>query len=319
MTTAKPPPADVGTAIRRLASLHEEARGVLDVVACGPQAIPALRTLLFARDPSGIFEVRRRAVEALAQLGAHDVLLEFLNSRRAAADPVEQLGDDAVINAAAQALANARDERVFGLLLELARGRCLTGVIAALAQFRRAQAIPALVAALADDASRPVAAAALKQFGPRARSDLISAAAAQPSFAESESESSRRWRRTALRLLRDIGMSRGSWRGLRHLMRDPDAEIAMLACELCLLHGSKAEQEIAVHRLIGLLADLDWTRRDEIEDCLVAHYEITGALIEPRLGADAAEQHAPDRERTRLALLRVQSRAKSGELRKRLE
>jgi hypothetical protein len=44
--------------------------------------------LLFAREPSGLFEARCRAVEVLARLGAHDVLADFLAFHADAADPV---------------------------------------------------------------------------------------------------------------------------------------------------------------------------------------------------------------------------------------
>ena len=132
-----------------------------DVRALGCRAIPALRETLFAREPSGLYQARCRAAEALALIGAHDVLIEFLQTAHAAADPVERLGDDAVVNAAARLLVGRTEETVFELLLDPARRPCLTGVLAALASFRRPEAIPRLVASLADDASRPTAERAL--------------------------------------------------------------------------------------------------------------------------------------------------------------
>jgi hypothetical protein len=49
------------------------------------------------------------------------VLSERLDGGRTATDPVERLGDDAVINAPAVALAEVRDERVFLLRRELGK------------------------------------------------------------------------------------------------------------------------------------------------------------------------------------------------------
>ncbi len=95
----------VRRAIKRLKSLREGDLAVLDVTACGPAAIPSLRAMLFEHDPSGLYETRRRAVSALAALRAYGVLLEFIGLHGDAADPVERLGDDAVVNAAAMALA----------------------------------------------------------------------------------------------------------------------------------------------------------------------------------------------------------------------
>ena len=54
--------------------------GVAETIALGKEAIPPLRELLFKREPSGLFETRRRAVEALASLGAYKTLVDFLKS-----------------------------------------------------------------------------------------------------------------------------------------------------------------------------------------------------------------------------------------------
>lgn len=147
------PSQDLAKAIARLTLLHDGEAGVSDVVAFGKAAAPALCALLFQREPSGLFQMRCRAVEALAALRAYDVLVDFLNHHEPAADPIESLGDDAVINAIAQGLRGLHDERVFRLLLHLAQRPALIGVINALGAYGRAEAIPTLIAALEDDAS----------------------------------------------------------------------------------------------------------------------------------------------------------------------
>ena len=163
----------VQRAIGKLKSFHDGDIAVLEVVACGDRAIPALQTLLFDREPSGLFQVRVRAVDALAKFGAHEVLVEFLSTPHDVTDPVERLGEDAVINAAARALAYHSDQRVFDLLLRLAHRPCLTGVIFALGNSLRPEAIPLLVEALSEDASRLTAEAVLKRIGAAARPALI--------------------------------------------------------------------------------------------------------------------------------------------------
>jgi hypothetical protein len=106
-------------AVARLKSLHDGDAGVVDVIACGKDAIPAVRLILFERERSGLFQTRCRAVEVLAALGAYDILLEYLSADHRRGDAVEQLGNDAVINAAALACAKTREERVFHLLMRL--------------------------------------------------------------------------------------------------------------------------------------------------------------------------------------------------------
>ena len=129
-------------AIDKLKSLHDGVRGVIEIVACGRQAVPALRALLFEREPSGLYQPRCLAVRALAVLEAYDVLVEYLNAPRAIADPVERVGEDAVINAAARALAGLHEARIFELLMSLAETRPLPGVVGALGRFGRTRGDP---------------------------------------------------------------------------------------------------------------------------------------------------------------------------------
>jgi hypothetical protein len=192
---------DLRHALSRIRSLHDGDLAVIEVIAHGPSAIPHLRTLLFEREPSGLFDTRCRVVHALSALGARDVLIEFLTQRPQATDPIERIGDDAVINAAARTLANYRDESVFQLLLSLARQRLLPGVIAALGSFRRSEAIPHLVDALAEDECRLAAEGALEKLGSVAHDALTATVTNARSPPESESPSSKRQRQSALGLL----------------------------------------------------------------------------------------------------------------------
>ncbi len=269
----------VQRAIGKLKSFHDGDIAVLEVVACGDRAIPALRTLLFDREPSGLFQVRVRAVDALAKLGAHEVLVEFLSTPHDVIDPVERLGEDAVINAAARALAYHRDQRVFDLLLRLAHRPCLTGVIFALGNSLRHEAIPLLVEALSEDTSRLTAEGVLKRIGAAARPALIETVSRRADAHEHESESRLRQRRSALRLLAEMGVSRRTWQAVRHLMYDDDGRIAIVACRICLTSGSASERRDAVLRLFRLFANADWTSRDDIERNLVAHLYISKEII----------------------------------------
>jgi HEAT repeat protein len=262
------PTQSVEQAINRLKSFHGGDAGVLDVVACGQRAIPALRALLFEREPSGLFQSRCRAVEALATLKAREVLIEYLEAKRVASDPVERLGDDAVINAAAQALSGAREERVFQLLLRLAQWPSRAGVIQALGAFGRREALPLLIDAIKDDASRRPAEAALKAMGRAACPALIAAAKSQAPSPEHESESSLRRRRSALAILQEIGVTERMWADLRCLVDGRDARVALLACRLCFMAAPAIEHSHALQRLARMLPGADWMLRNEIEDCL---------------------------------------------------
>jgi hypothetical protein len=152
---------DVRRAIDKMRSLRDGDIGVVEAVACGRRAIPALREVLFEREPSGIYQPRCWAARALSILGAYEVLFAFLGAAREASDPVERAGDDAVINSAARFLSVLREERVFRLLLRLTEDRLRPGVVGALAAFRREETIPHLVDALGEDDCRLFAEPAL--------------------------------------------------------------------------------------------------------------------------------------------------------------
>ena len=284
----------VERAVAELKSFRNGDLGVVHVIACGESAISALRAMLFEREPSGLYQARCRAVEALAALGAHNVLIEFLEAERTITDPVERVGEDAVINAAGLALANAREHHVFELLLRLARRSALTGIIGALGAFENAEAVPALIDALEEDASRLTAEAALRKLGPPARAALLLTVNVKVPSGGRESESSARRRRSALGLLTDMDRSRAVWQALRHLVHDADSKVAALACEIGLTRARASERPGLVRRLIEMLAHEDWILREQIAGCLIAHFDSAREVIIrhlseiPRLGQDAA-------------------------------
>ena len=266
--------------ISKLLSLHDGDHGVLDVVACGPFAIPLLRRLLHEREPSGLYEPRCHVVEALAALSAEDVLVEFLVSAREFPDPVENAGEEAVLNAVARALRRPCDDRAFGLLLSLAERRRLAGAIEALGRCHNLQALPCFLAALADDLARPAAEVAIRRLGKAAISALVGAISATDSDGYGESESGQRRRRSALKALLEISTVRRIPTAQRkRLVADKDPEIALLACRALLACGADDERRDAVKRLIDLLPSPHWWFRREVEDCLLAHPDDVRRII----------------------------------------
>ncbi len=302
MTAILPVPLEVQMALARLKSLGEGDLGVLDIVACGGRAVAPLRAFLFEREPSGLFQPRCRAVDALRRLGAYDVLFEFLELFREVSDPVERLGEEAVISAAARALADPGDDRVFNLLLSLADIRLLQGVVAALGASGRPEAIPYLIAALAEGECRPAAENALRRFGASAVPSLLVASTQRPGGPEGESKL--RQRRGALRLLAEIGLPRESWPVLRHMMRDEDARIAALACELCLSIAPLPEKREAIRRLTDLLGNEDWGLAAEIEQRLALNFDLAPDLILDAMGREERGAAASARARSLRRIMR---------------
>lgn len=311
-TDAPRAPQKVERAIARLELFVDGDLGVVDVIACGKDAIPALKGILFARERSGLYQTRCRAVAALSGLGASDVLIDFLEIDRFITDPVERVGEDAVINAAARVLPNVRDPYVFGVLMRLSYHSRLTGVIGALGTSGRVEAIPALVAALEDDASQPIAEASLRRLGWRTGGALLYAATIQLPTPERESPSSVRRRRSALGVLAEIGVTRQAWPMLRRLMDDNDVKITMLACEICFGRGSAVERFKATRCLIDLLAHNDLILRDEIEQLLIRYFAVTNGPIDAYLRKRSqTRDNAVARQNTEAVLHRIIARASS--------
>jgi hypothetical protein len=277
--------------IERLRALYHADLVVLDLVALGPVAIPALRRFVFRREPSGIYEPRCQAVSALAALKAEDALLEFLEAAPATiiSDPVERTGEDAVINATSRALIGCPDDRIFAALMAIAKCRRLAGVIEALGNRRRLEAIPYLAAGLREDFTRREAEAALRNYGASARLALATIALKPIPSAEFESVSSLRTRRSAVTVLRDIGVTLTEWATLRPLMEARDEWLSALACRLGLAGIEPTPDRIAaMRRLIRLLGSSDWLLVEVIEGWLVENEDITSRAI-----AEAIERGDP--------------------------
>lgn len=229
--------ADIERVVAGLHSFVDGDRATFAVIGLGPRAVPALQALLFEREPSGLYQPRCRAARALAALRAFDVLAAFLRRETAIPDAVERLGEEAVINAAAEGLSHLREGWVFDLLLAVARRHPSGALANAIGSFRRAEAIPVLVEHLIEDEARPAAETALLALGPAARPALLRAARTAVPSAPEESPSSRRRRGSTLKLLAEIGVTREEWRALAPLVDDPDATIALRTCVVGLTLG----------------------------------------------------------------------------------
>ncbi|WP_412774592.1 hypothetical protein [Nitrobacter sp.] len=272
-------------ALNHLTSFHDSDGGVSEVLALGADAMPALAQILTRREPSGLFQARCRAVEALAALKAFSVLGDFLRKRRDVADPVERLGDDAVVGAAARAIARLREPWVYELLADLARHRPLQGILAGLGSFLCMDSLPVFVDALQEDHLRLTAEAILRGFGSKARPALMTAASEPGEGREWESDSHLRKRRSALGILSEIGLRCRDWPRLRPLIEDPDHQIALLACEIGIKLGNAADRARVAARLQALRPAAGWIHREQID-------ELTKSVERDQRGSQAARQQA---------------------------
>lgn len=263
--------------------LHEGDRVVDLIVANGRKAIPHLRSFLMEGKPSHIYQPRQRAVNALANLGAKEVLIEYLCAPKYIEDPVTQFGEEAVENTAARMLTVWQTDDVFDVLLRIGNSRKLPGVIDALSLFRRMEAIPLFIDALMDDFSRNAAENALKLLGNQAKPALIKALDKKCRSDEKESPSSILQRRSIMRILTQLTLTAKDWSMIKKMFHDDDPEISTLASRLALEIANFEQKKTIMNKLIAKISFSNWSIDKEIEDCLVEYYDVAKKEIEEQI------------------------------------
>jgi hypothetical protein len=266
------PPGDpeVCRLVACLQSLVDGESAIAELAACGPRAIPPLREFLLSGRIASVPQPRMWAVEALALLGARDVLIEYLQAPSRAVDAELQFAEDAVRNTAGRRLSAWRDNQTFEILLDLSRKRNLPGVIETVAGFERTEAIPCLDRALDDDLCRTAAEDGLRRLGPAARNALLLSAATPLPNAEEETPSSLCRRRSVLGLLAEIGVERQNWAELRPLLAERDPELLVRLAQIASSVADPDDRARAAVGLVGALARLPWFVWKEAEAALVA-------------------------------------------------
>lgn len=272
--------SEIQLRIERLNSLVDGEQARMELVGFGTAAIQPLKQFLLSGRPSGIFQPRQRAVEALATLGAKDVLLEYLGRDEPIPDPVLQHGEEAVRNTAARLVARWKTDDVFELLQRLARRRILPGVIAALGSFRRREALPILERALEDDVARPAAEEALTGFGGDEIETLVSTLHRKRMNEDEEVPSSLRRRRSAANLLSDSRIEPALWPELRFLLEEKDAELVVHGARMAALLAPDAEKVNVVASVLRVLREAPWYLKEEATESLEALYAWGEPLIQ---------------------------------------
>jgi hypothetical protein len=293
---------EIRALVRDLESLQAGRMAAAALVGCGPRAIPHLREFLLEGRPRGIFQPRQLAAETLAELGAREVLIEYLRAAGEISDPVVRHAEYAVESTAARELARWPTEETFQALKEVASRRLLPGLVEALGTFRRPEMAHYFLNALGDDVCRAAAEEALTQLREFVRGELIEATTQPLPSAEEEVPSSKIRRRAALRILARLKLPVEDWERLKCLLADPDPEIALRAAEIALAIAGPADRGAAVERLLGVLSQGDGYLQLEAKSCLRRHYVAARAIIK---GEIARRQSRPKRKQLADLVLRM--------------
>jgi HEAT repeat protein len=272
--------AEIRQLVEGLESLQEGELGVSILAACGERAIAPLREFLLFGRPRGISQPRRRAVHALAELGAKEVLLEYLEQPRTIPDPVVRMAEEEVENTAARALERWPSEDVFRRLLSVLNERLLPGVIDTLGSYCRLEPVARLIEAMGDDICRASAEEALYKLGAAARPALLAAARTPDPSRWEETPSSLRRRVSALRILAGIGLAAEHWHKIEALLQDPSPEITARTA-LAALDIAPLDRRLDVlRRLVRVLPDVDWLLQLEVEQALSKQNWISRTLLQ---------------------------------------
>jgi len=292
----------IASLVRDLESLQGGQMAAAALVGCGPRAVPYLRSFLLHGRPRGIYQPRQLAVETLAELGAKDVLLEYLEQSAHSVDAVVRFGEEAVKSTAARELSRFPTRDVFERLQNVARGHLLPGLVETLGGFRNTEAMPYFLRALEDDICRAAAKEAIQKLGVQAVPFLIDAAIKPSPSADEESPSSRQRRRWSLRLACEQQVSEDDWRHLQTLLDDKDPEIAITVSRLALDVAPPEDKERAVRRLIETLPGANWFLKSEAQAALARHFDLARRAVESEIDRRSA---AGPREQAMDVILRL--------------
>lgn len=265
--------AKAANLISRLDDVQSASSNTIELIRLGAVSVPLLgNALLYGRRRS-IPQPRCCLVDALATLGANDILLKYLTDTTPVKDPAIRFAEDAVVNLAARAIKLSFSAEAYCALFDLAQTRSLPGVLEALALYRRTESIPCFIRALESDLSRAAAIRGLEFFGQRATPYLFSEIfKPQPTPPEKEATSSLHRRRSCIELLEHLRLSPGEYEPLLDLLFEQDGEMVLGVCTIILNSGNEQQCAAAVRRLRAMRPHVNWLLRDELDE-LVGRFE----------------------------------------------
>jgi HEAT repeat protein len=297
------PTAEMGNLIAALESLVDGEAAAERLIAAGPAAIPWLERFLLTGPARTVALPRCRAVHALGELGAQGALFAYFRQHHHPEDAAVRLAEDAVRTAAAEELAKLKSNDVYEALLDAARDRITGGLIRALAEFRRAESIPVLFAALDDDLCREEARAALRTMP----ADCLSFAGLLLRGVHPDSlrfTASLRERRSVLQLLRELGADAKDWPFLREYLEDPDPDSVIAVGGIGFSLGCMEDCQHIIDALLRISPHLNWAQEDDVIRLLQLNPEQTRATVRRLHDEESGRKEQPNWLSPRWRILR---------------
>jgi hypothetical protein len=256
--------------ILALESLTDGELAVDVLIACGKRAIAPLEDLLLHGKPRTIAIPRCRAARALGGLEARGTLLAYFEKVGLPRDPAVLFAEDGVRSMVAHELMRWREEDVFQSLLRAARQRATLGLVEALGEFRRSEAVPLLFKTLEDDLCRNVAFTALCGTPEETRQYAI-LTVRQGTQTNLRGPAASRRRRGAAELFRKLGISREEWQDVSQLLEDEDPTVVICVASAGFKVVFQEEFPGIIQALFRVAHKLNWVQEDEIIHLLDEH------------------------------------------------
>lgn len=256
--------------VESLGSLRDGDLAVDMLAACGKKAIPHLSEFLLNRSPRTIALPRCRAVRVLGELGAYLTLIDYFKQYVRPQDAAVLFAEDAVRSAAARELARYPSTEVFRVLLDAAWVRATGGLVLALGEFHRPEAVPLLFKILEDDLCREDAMKSLRKLPEAVRQFGLLSARGLTGVTLDGPGADRR-RRATVQLLSEVGVSSSDWPDLKRYLFVDDPATVVATAKIGFVQTNAAEWPAIVAPLFKIADRANSLDEMEIEELLDAH------------------------------------------------
>lgn len=269
--------AQIEHLIAGLDSLMDGELAVTMLVACGDRAVPYVEHFLLAGSPRTIALPRCRAVHVLGELGAYSTMISYFREYEPPPDAEVLFAEDAVRSAVARELLRWKSDEVFQVLLDAAKRRATSGLILALAEFRRPESVPLLFKVLEDDLCREEAKDGLRKVSEWARQYAI-LSIRNLTDTQLYGPSALRRRRATFQLLSEFGVSAKEWEDLWSFLWEQDADVVIAATTIGFRIAPDPDRRQMIEALFRISEHLNWAQEDEVIQLLDNHRELASLV-----------------------------------------
>lgn len=265
--------AEIERLAAELDSLVEGDRAAAMLIALGEPAVPAVARFLLEGRPRTISLPRQRAAHALGELGACDVLVTYFREFQIPTDAAVRFAEDAVRSAAAEQLLRWRSDEVYKALLDASKQRATSGLVFALGEFLRVEAIPLLFKELEDDLCREDAKDALRKIPAAAHQYAILLIRGLTDI-PLRGPSALRRRRATLQLLADFGVTAGEWPEIKEFLYEGDADVVIATSRIGFASGPEEDHPQMIRALFRVSEHMNFAEEGEVLAILDLHSDV---------------------------------------------